>query len=69
MTEPGRRRHFLRVAIVLALVFNLMALVVLIRATPIAFTLFLFVAEPLIAAALILLGIAAVAELRARQII
>jgi hypothetical protein len=29
----------------------------------------MFVAEPLIAAALILLGIAAVAELRARQII
>jgi hypothetical protein len=69
VTEPGRRIYLLRVAIVLALVFNVMALVVLIRATPIAFTVFMFVAQPLFAAALILLVIAAVAELRARQIL
>ena len=69
MTEPGRRLHLLRVAIVLALVFNLMALVVLIRATPIAFTVFMFLAQPLFALALILLVIAALAELRARQIL
>ena len=69
MTEPGQRIYLLRVAIVLALVFNVMALVVLIRATPIAFTVFMFVAQPLFAAALILLVIAAVAELRARQIL
>jgi hypothetical protein len=69
VTEPGQRIYLLRVAIVLALVFNVMALVVLIRATPIAFTVFMFVAQPLFAAALILLVIAAVAELRARQIL
>jgi hypothetical protein len=69
VTEPGRRIYLLRVAIVLALVFNVMALVVLIRATPIAFTVFMFVAQPLFATALILLVIAAVAELRARQIL
>jgi len=69
VTEPGRRLHLLRVAIVLALVFNLMALVVLIRATPIAFTVFMFLAQPLFALALILLVIAALAELRARQIL
>lgn len=66
MSDPSRSFHFLRVAIVLALVFNLMALVVLIRATPIAFTVFMFVAQPLFAVALILLAVAALAELRAR---
>ena len=67
MTDPGRRLHLLRVAIVLALVFNLMALFVLIRATPIAFTAFMFLAQPLFAVALILLVVAALAELRSRQ--
>jgi hypothetical protein len=67
VTEPGQRIYLLRVAIVLALVFNVMALVVLIRATPIAFTLFMFLAQPLMAVALVLLVIAVVAELRARQ--
>lgn len=69
MTEPGQRIYLLRVAIVLALVFNVMALVVLIRPTPIAFTLFMFLAQPLMAVALFLLVIAVVAELRARQVL
>ena len=69
MTEPGQRIYLLRVAIVLALVFNVMALVVLIRPTPIAFTLFMFLAQPLMAVALVLLVIAVVAELRARQVL
>ena len=69
MTEPIRRLQLLRVAIVLALVFNLLALVVLIRATPIAFTLFMFLAQPLMVLALILLVVAAMAELRARQVL
>ena len=69
MTEPGRRLQLLRLAIVLALVFSLMALVVLIRATPIAFTVFMFLGQPLFALALILLVVAALAELRARQIL
>ena len=67
MTEQRRPLQFLRVAIVLALVFNLVALVVLIRPTPIAFTLFMFLAQPLMAVALVLLVVAVVAELRARQ--
>ena len=66
MIEPLR---LLRVAIVLALVFNLTALVVLIRATPIAFTLFMFLAQPLLAVALILLAIAVLRELRARRVL
>jgi len=69
VTEPGQRIYLLRVAIVLALVFNVMALVVLIRPTPIAFTLFMFLAQPLMAVALFLLVIAVVAELRARQVL
>lgn len=67
MTDPRRRLQLLRVAIVLALVFNLTALFVLIRATPIAFTAFMFLAQPLFAVALILLVVAALAELRSRQ--
>lgn len=68
MTEPRRPLRLLRVAIILALVFNLMALVVLIRATPIAFTLFMFLAQPLFALALILMAVAVLGELRARRI-
>jgi hypothetical protein len=69
VTEPRRPLQLLRVAIVLALVFNLVALVVLIRPTPIAFTLFMFLAQPLMAVALVLLVVAVVAALRARQVL
>ena len=62
------RLRLLRITIVLALVFNAMALLVLVRATPIIVTLFMFLAQPLFAAALILLASAVVTELRARQI-
>jgi hypothetical protein len=66
--DQPRRLRLLRITIVLALVFNAMALLVLVRATPIIFTLFMFLAQPLFAAALILLASAVVTELRARQI-
>ena len=69
MIERRRPLQLLRVAIVLALVFNLVALVVLIRPTPIAFTLFMFLAQPLMAVALVLLVVAVVAELRAGQVL
>jgi hypothetical protein len=69
VTERRRPLQLLRVAIVLALVFNLLALVVLIRPTPIAFTLFMFLAQPLMVVALVLLVVAVVAELRARQVL
>lgn len=69
MTEPRLGLQLLKVAIVLALVFNLLALVVLIRATPIAFTLFMFLAQPLMVVSVILLVVAVVAELRARQVL
>ena len=69
MSDPARRLLRLRIAIVLALVFDAMALLVLVRATPIIFTLFMFLAQPLFAAALILLASAVVTELRTRQIL
>jgi hypothetical protein len=69
VTDQPRRVRLLRIAIILALVFNLMALLVLVRATPIMFTLFMFLAQPVFAAALILLVGGVLAELRARQIL
>lgn len=69
MTDQPRRLRLLRTAIVLALLFNLMALLVLVRATPIIFTLFMFLAQPLFAAALILLVGAVLGELRARRVL
>jgi hypothetical protein len=68
VTDQPQRLRLLRIAIVLALVFNAMALLVLVRGTPIIFTLFMFLAQPLFAAALILLAIAVVTELRTRQL-
>jgi hypothetical protein len=69
VTDQPRRLRLLRIAIVLALAFNLMALLVLVRATPILFTLFMFLAQPLFAAALILLVGAVLAELRVRRVL
>jgi hypothetical protein len=69
VTAATRSPRILRIAIILVLVFNLMALVVLIRENPIAFTLFMFVGQPLFAVALILLIGALLAELRSRQFI
>ena len=69
MTDQPRRLRLLRIAIVLALVFNLMALLAHVRATPLIVTLFMFLAQPLFAAALVLLIGAVLAELRARQIL
>jgi hypothetical protein len=69
VTAASRSPRILRIAMILVLVFNLMALVVLIRENPIAFTLFMFVGQPLFALALVLLIGALLAELRSRQII
>jgi hypothetical protein len=69
VSAPSRSPRILRIAIILVLVFNLMALVVLVRENPIAFTLFMFLGQPLFALALILLIGALLAELRSRQII
>jgi len=69
VTAASRSPRILRIAMILVLVFNLMALVVLIHENPVAFTLFMFVGQPLFTIALILLIGAVLAELRSRQII
>lgn len=69
MTAARRSPWILPIAMILVLVFDLMALVVLIRENPIAFTLFMFVGQPLFAVALILLFGALVAEVRAKRIL
>ena len=69
MSRPGLAVRLLRVAIVLAAIFNILALIVMVRTTPIAFTLFMFVGQPLFAIAFVLLLGAVLADLRARQIL
>ena len=65
--EPGRART-LRIAIVLAALFNLLALVVLVRTAPIAFTVYMFAGQALLAVALLLLLGAIVADLKAKNL-
>ena len=69
MSQPGLAVRLLRVAIVLAVIFNVLALIVMVRTTPIAFTLFMFVGQPLFAIAFVVLLAAILADLRARQIL
>jgi hypothetical protein len=69
MSRPGLAVRLLRVAIVLAAIFNILALIVMVRTTPIAFTLFMFVGQPLFAIAFVVLLAAILADLRARQIL
>ena len=61
--------RLLRIAIILAAIFNILALIVMVRTTPIGFTLFMFVGQPLFVIALVLLLGAILADLRARQIL
>ena len=66
MSPRSRPLGLLRIALVLMLLFDLMALAVLVRVTPIGFTIFMFLAQPLFLAALILFAVAVIGELRAR---
>ena len=59
----------LRIAIVLAALFNLLALLVMVHTTPIVFTLFMFVGQPLFALALLLLVGAVLADLKAKELL
>jgi hypothetical protein len=61
--------RLLRIAVVLAAVFNLLALLVTVHTTPIFFTLFMFVGQPLFGLAFVLLVGAVLADLKARQIL
>jgi hypothetical protein len=66
--QPARIR-LLRIAIVLAALFTVLALTMLIRDTPIGFALFMFLGQPVFVIALLLLVGAVLADLRARRLL
>jgi len=61
--------RLLRIAIVLIGLFNLLALLVMVHTTPIVFTLFMFIGQPLFLLAFVLLIGAILADLRARELL
>ena len=61
--------RLLRIAIVLISLFNVLALLVMVHTTPIVFTLFMFIGQPLFVLAFLLLIGAVLADLRARDMI
>ena len=69
MSERRFPRRGFQIAIVLTLLFNLLALLVMVHTTPILFTMFMFVGQPLFALALALLIGAVVADLREKQLL
>lgn len=69
MTARPKRVRVLQLALVLTVVFDLLALLLLARSTPIIFTIFMFVGQPLLVLALIALGGAVLADLRAKELI
>jgi hypothetical protein len=69
MTGRFTRVRVLQLAILLTAGFDLMALVVLARNRPIAFAIFMFLGQPLFLAALLILGAAVLADLRAKDLL
>jgi len=69
MTARPKHVRVLQLALQLTAVFDLLALLVLVRTTPLVFTLFMFIGQPLFVLALIALGGAVVADLRAKELI
>jgi hypothetical protein len=61
--------RILRIAIILAALFNLLALLVMLHTTPIIFTLFMFIGQPFFVLAFVLLVGAVLADLKARQLL
>jgi len=59
----------LRIAIVLAIVFDVLALLVMVHATPIIFTLFMFIGQPLFVVAFVLLLAAVLADLKTKELL
>ena len=69
MIQRGVPIRMLRIAIVLVAVFNILALLVIVHTTPIAFTLFMFLGQPLFLVAFPPLIGAVLADLKALQIV
>jgi len=61
--------RILRIAIILAALFNLLALMVMVHTTPIIFTLFMFIGQPLFVLAFVLLVAAVLVDLKGRQLL
>jgi hypothetical protein len=59
----------LKIAVVLALVFDVLALLVMFDTTPIMFTLFMFIGQPLFAVAIVLLLAAQLIDLRTKDLL
>jgi hypothetical protein len=68
MIRRPTRVRLLQLAVLLVTVFDLMALVVLVRETPIAFTLFMFVGQALFLVGLAILVGVVLADLRATEL-
>lgn len=62
------RIRVLRLALILTIVFNLLALLVLLHTTPVIFTAFMFIGQPLLVVTLILLIGAVLADLKAKEL-
>ena len=69
MTGQPVRVRLLQLAILLTAGFDVMALVVLVRNTPIAFAVYMFLGHALFAAALLLLVGAVLIEVRAKELL
>jgi hypothetical protein len=69
MSVRPTRVRVLQLALALTMVFDLLALLLLARSTPVIFTIFMFVGQPLLLVALIALGGAVLADLRAKELI
>jgi len=68
MTGHPPRVRALQLAILLTAVFNVMALVVLVRSLPIGFTIYMFLGQALFLVALVLLVGAVLADLRTKEL-
>jgi hypothetical protein len=69
MPQQPVRARVLRIALLLIAIFNVLALMVFLRGTPVFFALFMFVGETLFGVALILLLGAVIVELRAKEVL
>ena len=66
MSPQAPSVRLLRIAIVLSALFTILAVAMLIRDTPIGFTVFMFLGQPLFVIALLLLVGAILTDLKAR---
>jgi hypothetical protein len=69
MTPTPIAPRVLKIAVVLAVVFDLFALLVMVHTSPIVFTLFMFIGQPIFAVALVLLLGAQLIELRTKKLL